>query len=122
MSANDPASNPTSQAVHRRLSRALADLGIAPQPIGQRVQPWSSLIDDIVVFGALSISTAARLATLLEDIAVRVAAPCGSAREAADHHGEVDDVEGDFVSSFDPVAPPYEPGFGVSQLHPRIGK
>lgn len=112
-----PAPDPTAQAVYRRLSRALADVGIAPQPIGERIQPWATLVDDIVVFGALSVTTAARLATLLEDLAGQLTLNNVVPRDAFDN-----DTPGDFTPTFDPVASPYEPEPGSSRLHPRLGR
>lgn len=124
MSTSDPADvpafdapDPTARAVYRRLSRALADVGIAPQPIGERVQSWASLIDGVVVFGALSIPTAARLASLLEDIASQLNTAVASPRDDFDN-----EPSGDFTPTFDPVAPPYEPGHGPSQFHPRTAR
>ena len=116
MSTSDP-NDSTAAAVHRRLSRALADLGIAPQPIGPRVQNWTTLVDGVITFGALSVTTAARLANVLEDIATgRVAVP---------DRGHDDDDPGhaassDFDQTFEPVAPPFEAGSGPSRFHPRV--
>ena len=117
MSTNDPLDTTAAEAVHRRLSRALADLGIAPQPIGPRVQNWTTLVDGAITFGALSVTTAARLANVLEDIA--------SGREGAPERGQGDNDEdratsSDFGQTFEPVASPFEAGSGPSRFHPRV--
>lgn len=116
LSTNDPLDTTAAEAVHRRLSRALADLGIAPQPIGPRVQNWTTLVDGVITFGALSVTTAARLANVLEDIA--------SGREGAPERGQGDGEDrvasSDFGQTFEPVASPFEAGSGPSRFHPRV--
>jgi hypothetical protein len=83
------------QAVYRRLVRALGDLTIDPRPVGDEPQCWATLdVRDgvsVVAFGALSISTAARL------VGEYVMAP------------------------FEPVASPLEPYHTTSRHHPRTG-
>lgn len=122
MSNNDPLDpvpdGDAAAAVHRRLSRALADLGIVPQPIGPRIQNWTTLVDGVITFGALSITTAARLANVLEDIAV------GRANEPVSNRDGAEDgappTSSDFVPTFEPVASPYENGASPSRFHPRV--
>lgn len=113
--APEPVTTDAAAAVHRRLSRALADLGIMPQPIGPRVQPWTSLVDGVITFGALSPTTAARLANVLEDLAsARPFAVAGrpECEEAV--------ASSDFGQPFEPVASPYEAGSTPSRFHPRL--
>ena len=117
MSNSDPNDTKAAEAVHRRLSRALADLGIAPQPIGPRVQNWTTLVDGVITFGALSVTTAARLANVLEDIAAGRAVVVDRGHEDDD----ADDMaSSDFGQTFEPVAPPFEAGSGPSRFHPRV--
>lgn len=105
----------TASAVYRRLTRALADLGIAPQPIGPRVENWSTLVDGVVTFGALSVVTAARLANLLEDIAA------GRTVGSTDENDVGTCVAScDSGQTFEPVASPFEAGSGPSRFHPRV--
>lgn len=107
-------------AVHRRLLRALADLGIAPQPVGPRVANWANLVDGVVTFGALSVETAARLTNLLEDIAAgRINTGSTSERDSIDDDNH-DAASRDFAPPFEPVAPPFDPVTGPSRLHPRV--
>lgn len=118
LSTNDPNDVATAAAVHRRLTRALADLGIVPQPIGPRVQNWTTLVDGVITFGALSITTAARLVNVLEDIAAgRDASP--NDRSDNEQDNEPDSVV-DFAATFEPVASPFEAGSGPSRFHPRV--
>lgn len=117
MSTIDPLSSgdaAMASAVHRRLARALADLGIAPQPIGPRVQNWTNLTDGVITFGALSVTTAARLANLLEDIAGNAGAS-SAVTTTTDDEASVD-----FPTTFEPVAAPLDPAPASSRVHPRM--
>ena len=126
LSTNDPldpapdpaAGSDAAAAAHRRLSRALADLGIAPQPIGPRIQNWTTLVDGVITFGALSITTAARLANVLEDIAAGRSCAPSISRSEDDDCDEA--TSPDFAQPFEPVAPPFESGSGPSRFHPRV--
>lgn len=127
MSTNDPLDiapdSGAAGAVHRRLVRALADLGIAPQPIGPQVQNWANLVDGVITFGALSVTTAARLANLLEDIAAQqcdVPVARGQGDEFRDQPDATASTSADFAPTFEPVAPPFDPVSGPSRLHPRV--
>jgi hypothetical protein len=111
------------QAVYRRLVRALGDLNIAPQPVGDEPQRWATLDarDDIpvVAFGALSISTAARLANLLEDLASS-SRSTSTVQVGDDMHDP--DAAGEYaMAPFEPVASPLEPFHTTSRHHPRTG-
>ena len=112
------------QAVYRRLVRALGDLTIDPQPVGDEPQRWATLdVRDgvsVVAFGALSISTAARLANLLEDLAS--GARSSSMTSATDEDMHDPDGVGEYVMApFEPVASPLEPYHTTSRHHPRTG-
>jgi hypothetical protein len=117
LSTNDPLDTGTAEAVHRRLSRALADLGIAPQPLAPRVQNWTSLVDGVITFGSLSPTTAARLANVLEDIVGRLDS-LAVTRDGTDGYPFSD--SGDFTPTFEPVAPPFDPVAAPSRFHPRV--
>lgn len=107
-------------AVYRRLMRALGDLGIAPQPVGDEPQRWATLDvcdgETVISFGSLSLDTAARLANLLEDLV-----PGASSSAASADDGPHDpDGAGEYVMApFEPVASPLEPYRSVSRQHPR---
>ena len=111
--------DPGSTAVHRRLTRALADLGITPVTIDNGSATWVRLSNDTIAFGELSVATAARLATLLEDLASATSCPAprvpwepmitGPEYELA--------VSGPFV----PVAPPIAAFGSTSRFHPSVG-
>jgi hypothetical protein len=111
------------QAVYRRLMRALGDLNIAPQPVGGQPERWSTLeVRDgvpVVAFGALSISTAARLANLLEDLAS--SSRSTSAVQVGDDVHDPDGVGEYVMAPFEPVASPLEPYQTTSRHHPRTG-
>lgn len=121
MSTTHPAA-----AVHRRLMRALGDLGIAPQPViapesvGDEPQRWATVEtrdgETVIAFGALSLETAARLANLLEDLA------CGSSASSTVHDDDMHDPDGAAeyaLAPFEPVASPLEPFHSSSRHHPR---
>jgi hypothetical protein len=100
--------------------RALGDLGIVPQPIGDEPQRWANLDvrdgEPVVAFGALSLDTAARLANLLEDLAT------GTPTAGIPHGDDMHDPDGAAeyaLAPFEPVASPLEPFHSVSRHHPR---
>lgn len=111
--------DPASTAVYRRLTRAFADLGITPVTVDNGSATWVRLSNHNIAFGELSVATAARLATLIEDLAVGSACPAprvpwepmitGPEYEIA--------VSGPFV----PVAPPVAPFGSTSRFHPSVG-
>lgn len=111
--------DPRATAVFRRLSRAFADLGITPVTVDRETPTWVRVSRDNIAFGDLSVATAARLATLLEDLASGNAAPAprvpwepmitGPEYELA--------VSGPFV----PVAPPIAAFGSTSRFHPSVG-
>ena len=128
LSTTNPAtSNPSgapggaTPAVYRRLMRALGDLGIAPQPIGDEPQRWATLDscdgETVVAFGSLSLDTAARLANLLEDLAS--GAPSPSIASANDDTHDPDGAAEYAMAPFEPVASPLEPFQAASRHHPR---
>ena len=128
MSTTNPAtSNPSgapgdaSPAVYRRLMRALGDLGIVPQPVGNEPQRWANLDvrdgEPVVVFGALSLDTAARLANLLEDLAS--GAPASGISHTDDDMHDPDGAAEYTLAPFEPVASPLEPFHSTSRHHPR---
>ena len=112
-SPSDPA-QAAAAAVFRRLVRALGDLSITPTAADKRA--WVSLDGELVAFGGLDIMAAARLANALEDLALRVGAPCAMGADGADD----DTTSSDFVPTPDPVSSPFEPGVGSSRVHPRM--
>lgn len=128
---NSATTNPTgapgdpSAPVYRRLMRALADLGISPQPNGDAPQRWATLDEvdgtPVVAFGSLSIATAARLANLLEDIAAGTAGGSGATTTNVDDESEHDpDGAAEYaLAPFEPVASPLEPYQTTSRHHPR---
>ena len=126
MSTTNPAtSNPSgapgdaSPAVYRRLMRALGDLGIVPQPVGDEPQRWANLDardgEPVVVFGALSLDTAARLANLLEDLAS--GAPASGISHTDDDMHDPDGAAEYTLAPFEPVASPLEPFHSTSAHH-----
>lgn len=101
--------------------RALGDLGIAPQPVGDGPQRWATVDtrdgEPIIAFGAVTFDTAARLANLLEDLAT--ASPASPSTQS---DGEVHDPDGAAeyaLAPFEPVASPLEPFHSSSRHHPR---
>jgi hypothetical protein len=115
----DPVSpSPAHTAVYRRLTRAFADLGITPVTVDDGSPTWVRVVNDNIAFGELSVATAARLATLLEDLAAGTSCPAqrvpwepmitGPEYEIA--------VSGPFV----PVASPIAPAAASSRFHPSV--
>jgi hypothetical protein len=114
-------------AVHRRLMRALGDLGIAPQPVvapepvGDEPQRWATVEtrdgETVIAFGALSLETAARLANLLEDLASGSSA--SSITQSDDDTHDPDGAAEYALAPFEPVASPLEPFHSSSRHHPR---
>jgi|GEM_PF-1151362 len=124
---NPAATNPSgvggdpSEAVYRRLMRALGDLGIAPQPVGQQSSRWATLDTrdgvPVVAFGPLSLDVAGRLANLLEDFASGSSAP--SIAQTDDDTHDPDGAAEYVLAPFEPVATPLEPFHSSSRHHPR---
>ena len=120
----DPASvasldDPASTAVYRRLTRAFADLGITPVTIDNGSATWVRMSNNNIAFGDLSVATAARLATLLEDLATGSSCPAPRAPWEPMITGPEYElaVSGPFV----PVAPPIAAFGSTSRFHPSVG-
>lgn len=119
------APNDPSPAVYRRLLRALADLGLCPQPVGGAAQPWVELATHdgtpVVTFAPITIAATARLANLLEDIAAGVAITSVPSTDFDTESSEHDpDSAAEYVlAPFEPVAAPLEPFHVTSRHHPR---
>lgn len=108
-----------SLVVVRRLKRALGDLGIRPQVAGG--EDWVGVDSDHgqVVFHAVGIADASRLANLLEDLAAH-------AERGRSYFlpVEVEPEEGHYEAQsgqFTPVTAPHDPPYPASQYHPRVG-
>ena len=108
-----------SLVVVRRLKRALGDLGIRPQVAGG--EDWVGVDSDHgqVVFHAVGIADASRLANLLEDLAAH-------AERGRSYFPpvEVEPEEGRYEAQsgqFTPVTAPHDPPYPASQYHPRVG-
>ncbi|MCX6529781.1 MAG: hypothetical protein NTZ76_06685 [Actinobacteria bacterium] len=108
-----------SLVVVRRLKRALGDLGIRPQVAGG--EDWVGVDSDHgqVVFHAVGIADASRLANFLEDLAAH-------AERGRSYFPpvEVEPEEGHYEAQsgqFTPVTAPHDPPYPASQYHPRVG-
>lgn len=121
---SDPASlsfidDPGSTAVYRRLTRAFADLGITPVAVDGGSATWVRMSHSNIAFGELSVATAARLATLLEDLAAGSSSPAPRVPWEPMITGP--DYELAVAGPFVPVASPLAPVASQSQFHPSVG-
>lgn len=105
-------------AVHRRLTRAFADLGITPVTVDNETATWVRMSNDNIAFGELSVATAARLATLLEDLVAGASGPV--ARVPWEPIVTGPEYEIAVAGPFVPVAPPLAPAVSSSRFHPSV--
>jgi hypothetical protein len=110
--------DPVHTAVLRRLTRAFADLGITPVTIDNGSATWVRMSNDNIAFGDLSVATAARLATLLEDLA----APSSGSAHRVPWEPMITgpDYEIAVAGPFVPVSPPLPPAASSSRFHPSV--
>jgi hypothetical protein len=111
----------SAQSAVRRLTRALSDLGIWPQPVA--AGNWVGLDPSCgqVTFQAVSVADAARLASLLEDLAGTAGTASSSRQFFPDCDYEPEPSE--YLAQrdvFTPVAAPIDPPYPASQHHPRV--
>jgi hypothetical protein len=110
--------NPVHTAVYRRLTRAFADLGITPVTVDDGSATWVRVANDNIAFGELSVATAARLATLLEDLAV--ATSRSTHRVPWEPMITGPEYEIAVTGPFVPVSPPLPPAASSSRFHPSV--